>query len=122
MRISTALAALLLALVFFASAAYAQTSKNFDLSWSTVDTGGATFSTSGSYRLGGTAGQQDAGIELTNTSFRVLGGFWGVTLVVPPVPSPIPGLTNWGLIAMAALLFVVVLRRMMQGGSRAAAR
>ena len=122
MRITTAMAALLLALVFFAGAAYAQTSKNFDLSWSTVDSGGATFSTSDSYKLGGTASQQDAGIELTNTSFRVLGGFWGVTLVAPPVPSPVPGLTSWGLLAMTALLFVVVLRRMMQGGRRAPAR
>ena len=39
----------------------AQTDGVFDLTWSSVDGGGGTFSTGGSYSLGGSIGQPDAG-------------------------------------------------------------
>jgi len=48
---------------------------DYDLSWWTVDGGGATFSTGGSYALGGTIGQPDAGM-LTGADYALAGGFW----------------------------------------------
>ena len=50
--------------------------SGYDLSWYTIDGGGATFSTSGSYSLGGTIGQRDAGM-MSNGSYTLLSGFWG---------------------------------------------
>jgi hypothetical protein len=46
------------------------------LKWWTVDGGGATFSTGGSYNLGGTIGQPDAGTSNGGT-YILDGGFWG---------------------------------------------
>jgi hypothetical protein len=48
----------------------------YTLDWWTVDGGGATFSTGGSYSLGGTIGQPDAGTS-TGGSYTLDGGFWG---------------------------------------------
>ncbi len=48
----------------------------YDLSWYTIDGGGATFSAGGSYSLGGTIGQFDAG-TLSTGSYIMIGGFWG---------------------------------------------
>ena len=53
------------------SAAYGQ----YDLSWYTIDGGGATFSTGGTFSLGGTIGQPDAGV-MSGGSFTLTGGFW----------------------------------------------
>ena len=47
----------------------------YDLSWWTVDGGGYTFSTGGTYSLGGTIGQPDAGL-LEGPGYRLSGGFW----------------------------------------------
>ena len=55
--------------------ALAQSSGDYDLTWSTVDGGGWTFSTGGAYSLGGTAGQPDAG-ALTGGEYALVGGFW----------------------------------------------
>ena len=55
--------------------ALAQTGGGYDLTWSTVDGGGYTFSTNGGYTLGGTAGQADAGL-LTGGGYVLGGGFW----------------------------------------------
>lgn len=77
---------------------YAQVGGAFDLSWSTIDGGGGTFSTGGPYNLGGTAGQFDAGTQ-TGSPYTLLGGFWGVTVQAvlvghvtwqgpPPQPNP----------------------------------
>ena len=55
-------------------------SGGYDLTWSTIDGGGATFSTGGSYSLGGSIGQPDAGI-LSGGSYTLNGGFWGSTEV-----------------------------------------
>lgn len=47
----------------------------YDLSWFTIDGGGATFSTGGNFSLGGTIGQPDAGI-MSGGTFTLTGGFW----------------------------------------------
>ena len=49
--------------------------SGYDLTWSTVDGGGTTFSTGGGYSLGATAGQADAGV-LTGGGYTLAGGFW----------------------------------------------
>ena len=54
----------LAALLLLASVALAQSGGSYDLSWWTVDGGGATFNTGGGYSLGGTAGQPDAAPRL----------------------------------------------------------
>jgi hypothetical protein len=53
----------------------AQSGGGYDLTWSSVDGGGAMWSTDGSYSLGGTAGQPDAG-PLTGGGYTLVGGFW----------------------------------------------
>jgi len=57
--------------------ALAQTGGPYDLSWSTIDSGGQP-SAGGSYWLDGTAGQFDASGPLTGGSFELTGGFWAV--------------------------------------------
>lgn len=47
----------------------------YDLTWSTIDGGGLTFASGGSYTLGGTAGQADAGV-LVGGPYVLGGGFW----------------------------------------------
>jgi hypothetical protein len=64
----------LLLLLAGAHAACAQ----FDLSWWTVDGGGQMWSTGGSFELGGTIGQPDAGVVMTGGAFELTGGFWSV--------------------------------------------
>ena len=49
---------------------------SYDLSWWTADGGGGTFSSGGSYSLGGTIGQPDAGL-LAGGDYTLGGGFWG---------------------------------------------
>jgi len=62
----------------------------FDLSWWTVDGGGATFSSGGSYELGGTIGQPDAG-TLSGGDYTLGGGFWvGGAAVAPTTPTATP--------------------------------
>lgn len=48
----------------------------YSIDWYTLDGGGAIFSTGGSYSLGGTIGQADAG-SLGGGSYQLNGGFWG---------------------------------------------
>lgn len=59
------------------SGAFGQT---YDLSWHTIDCGGAMFSTGGTYSLGGTIGQPDAG-GMSGGTYQLVGGFWPVTQV-----------------------------------------
>jgi len=68
---TTALVAI--ALLLAVSTALAR--SGYDLSWWTVDGGGGTTS-GGSYTLGGTIGQPDAGI-LSGGNYTLGGGFWG---------------------------------------------
>jgi len=70
-------------LLLVSSLALAQSGGGYDLSRSTVDGGGETFSTGGGYSLGGTAGQPDAGL-LEGGVYTLGGGFWGGGAVVAP--------------------------------------
>jgi hypothetical protein len=79
----------LLALLLVTSVALAQEGGPYDLSWSTVDGGGYTFSSGGVYELGGTIGQPDAGCMEGGTYF-LCGGFWSGSGVEPGYPSYIP--------------------------------
>lgn len=65
---------------FAAGVGYAQVGGNFGLTWSTVDSGGGTFSQGGRYNLGGTAGQPDAGTH-SGGQYGVQGGFWNSSSV-----------------------------------------
>jgi uncharacterized repeat protein (TIGR01451 family) len=53
-------------------------SQPYDLAWHTVDGGGATFSTGGSFSLGGTIGQPDAGGPFTSSPYTLHSGFWAL--------------------------------------------
>jgi hypothetical protein len=92
-----------------ARSARAQSGGAFDLTWNSLDGGGQTFSTGGTFDLGGTIGQPDAGPS-TGGTFALYGGFWGRTPVAPvavppeperpsrfallaPAPNPFAGLT-----------------------------
>jgi len=66
----------LAALLLLASVALAQFGDGYDLTWSTVDGGGYTWSEGGPYSLGGTIGQPDAGV-LSGGGYTLAGGFWG---------------------------------------------
>jgi hypothetical protein len=60
--------------------------QTFDLSWYSLDSGGATFSAAGGgWELGGTIAQPDAGGPLTGgPGFELVGGFWfGVSSACP---------------------------------------
>lgn len=57
------------------SVALGQSGGGYDLTWSTIDSGGAMFSLGGSYELGGTIGQPDAG-ALSGGKYELGGGFW----------------------------------------------
>lgn len=67
--------------------AAAQSGGGYDLTWNTIDGGGATFSTGGGYSLGGTVGQPDAGV-LSGGDYSLIGGFWGGA--VPPYQVYLP--------------------------------
>lgn len=57
----------------------AQTGGGYDLTRSTIDGGGATFSSAGTVQLGGTIGQPDAG-ALSGGGYSLTGGFWGAVV------------------------------------------
>jgi hypothetical protein len=60
----------------------------YDLSWWTVDAGGTTFSTGGTYTLGATVGQPDAG-AMTGGDFTLSGGFWSGAAVQHTIYLPL---------------------------------
>ncbi len=67
--------AALLALAVGTGIVYAQ-AGGYDLTWNTVDTGGATFvGGAGGYTLSGTAGQPDAA-RWSGGGYTLNGGFW----------------------------------------------
>ncbi|MGQ0722288.1 MAG: FlgD immunoglobulin-like domain containing protein [Candidatus Eiseniibacteriota bacterium] len=68
LRVVPILAALVAGVAEHASAQYA-------LSWQTIDSGGVMQSTGGTYTLGGTIGQADAG-ALSGDVYMLAGGFW----------------------------------------------
>jgi len=74
--------AVVVGLLVVGTAALAQAGGSFDLAWKKVSGGGGK-SIGGTYELGGTAGQADAGV-LSGGGFSVAGGFWGVGISAPP--------------------------------------
>ncbi len=62
--------------IWFVAPSGAQTGGTYDLTWNSIDGGGATFATGGTYTLGGTIGQPDAGV-LNGGTYTLVGGFWG---------------------------------------------
>ncbi len=75
LRLVRAAALAAAALAVASGLALAQTGGPYNLTWNTVEGGGATFSAGGSYALGGTAGQADAGAH-TGGDYALQGGFW----------------------------------------------
>jgi hypothetical protein len=69
--------ALFLVLAIGTIAVYAQAGGGYDLTWNTVDAGGATRYTAaaGGYSLSGTAGQPDAA-RWSGGGYALAGGFW----------------------------------------------
>ena len=67
------------AVLLVTSAALAQPS----VTWYTIDGGGQTFSTGGTFEVGGTLGQPDAQTSpvMSGGGFELTGGFWPVTTV-----------------------------------------
>lgn len=68
--------------------ASAQSGGGYDLTWNTIDGGGATFSTGGSYSLGGTIGQPDAG-SMSGGTYQLAGGFWGGSSINSKIYLPL---------------------------------
>jgi len=64
--------------------------SGYDLSWYTIDGGGATLagSTGGSYSLGGTIGQADAGTSSGGT-YQLNGGFWDSSIITYLIYLPL---------------------------------
>jgi len=74
-------------IVLIACAVAVVTAAEFDLSWWTVDGGGATRMTGGSFTLSGTIGQPDATpAAMTGGNYALIGGFW---------PGFLPGCTSF---------------------------
>jgi hypothetical protein len=48
----------------------------FTIDWWTVDGGGASVQAGGTFSLGGTTGQPDAGPSMSGGTFTLSGGFW----------------------------------------------
>ncbi|MCX7688826.1 MAG: hypothetical protein N2045_12740 [Fimbriimonadales bacterium] len=63
--------------------ACAQSGGGYDLSWWTIDGGGITFATGGSFNMGGTIGQPDASNTLTGGTYSLTGGFWFAPACIP---------------------------------------
>lgn len=82
--------ALLLVHLGLGGVARAQSGGPYDLTWSTIDGGGAAALTGADYSLGGTAGQPDAG-ALHGGVWGLLGGFWESETFAVGVPGEDPG-------------------------------
>jgi hypothetical protein len=66
----------ILLLTLSAAQVSAQSGGGYDLTWSTIESGGAT-SNGGGFALTGTIGQADAG-SLSGGTYSLYGGFWNV--------------------------------------------
>lgn len=82
-------------------AAAGAASADYGLDWFTIDGGGETFSTGGSYSLGGTIGQPDAEVSVGG-GYTLTGGFWAGAAASVPLPCP-EDLNYDGLINIADL-------------------
>ncbi len=78
----TTLTATLIVCITLISSTRAQSGGGFDLTWSTIDGGGAMSSTGGGFDLSGTIGQPDAqSAVMAGGAFTLTGGFWPVAQV-----------------------------------------
>jgi hypothetical protein len=68
------LVGLIVAMLLIVSIVSAQTGGGYDLTWSTMDSGGGA-ANGGGYELSGTIGQPDAG-ALSGGGYTLVGGFW----------------------------------------------
>ena len=66
--------AVLLATFAVSWSAVAQIGSGYDLTWNTIDNGGAIGN--GGYTLDGTIGQPDASDALSDAGYTLTGGFW----------------------------------------------
>jgi hypothetical protein len=66
---------LVVGLLLVTSMALAQAGGTYDLTWNTIDGGGHTSSSGGTYVLDGTIGQPDAGV-MNGGTYVLGGGFW----------------------------------------------
>ena len=105
-----------LALVFVAAA---QSGGTFEISTSTIDTGGR-YSAGGPYWVGGTIGQPDSGVH-TGGDFELTGGFWHIKQQYPTAirllsfTAASNSSSLWlAFSAAAALLLVLMVRRRMR--------
>ena len=73
--VCTAILILLLAVLLLGSTMWAKSGGEYDLSWSSINAGGGTFSTGGEYILGDTIGQTGAGMS-EGGDYLLDGGFW----------------------------------------------
>ena len=64
-------------LVVFPAVVDAQSGGTYDLTWSTIDGGGAQDLSGGSFTLSGTIGQPDVRWMLEGGGYTLGGGFWG---------------------------------------------
>ena len=78
----------LIAFLLLSSVALAQSGGGYDLTWSTIDGGGYTWSEGGGYSLGGTIGQPDAG-AISGEGYTLAGGFWGGGLIPYRINLPL---------------------------------
>lgn len=70
---------LMMASIILVTTVFVQAGDPYDLAWNSIDGGGEMFSTGGTYSLGGTIGQTDAGPEsgsLMGGDYALIGGFW----------------------------------------------
>ena len=81
--------AVLLIIIANATSTHAQTGGTYELTWSTIDDGGATFSTGGVYELGGTIGQPDASNNMSGGNFGLACGFWASVNVLSKLFLPL---------------------------------
>jgi hypothetical protein len=51
-------------------------SAGYALAWYTIESGGTMSASGGTYSLGGTIGQLDAGVQ-NSGNYLLVGGFWG---------------------------------------------
>ncbi|MFQ5593551.1 MAG: hypothetical protein ACE5HA_05330 [Anaerolineae bacterium] len=68
-------------------------STGYDLTWWTVDGGGATVN-GGGYTLMGTNGQPESGPVLTGGGYSLVGGFWSGVGEATPAHTPTPTPTH----------------------------
>lgn len=78
------------AILFVGAAAAGSIAAEFELSWYSIDSGGALRSTGGEFELSGTIGQPDAG-ALAGGGFQLNGGFW---FELPPGDCDEDGIVN----------------------------